>query len=301
MINKKTTLILGAGASAHIGYPLGTKLKDNLCNIRIVKKYPPLPNKWTEEDINDFLINLSRASYNSIDAFLEEFSELTEIGKYLITYELKKYENIDDLFSPRNPGWYQTLFLSLINEYDQEIEKNEISIVTFNYDRSLEAYLHHALKHRFKLSEEKAWEHISKLRIVHVHGILGEYPHTKYQKSSDAKELLEISNKIKIIHENKDPQSGFCNDEFELANKLLKDSERIIFLGFGFHEDNIRRFNYFNEKNLNEIEVHTTTSGFSRKEYGQLTSRLEKFGIKSIQDKLHGHGCNEIFKHYLTL
>ena len=62
---------------------------------------------------------------------------------------------------------------------------------------------------------------------------------------SDVDELLEISEKIKIIHEIEDNQSGFCNSQFKLANSLLKESERIVFLGFGFHEDNVRRFKYF--------------------------------------------------------
>ena len=138
MINKKTTLILGAGASAHAGYPLGIGLLNDLCNIR-TQKYPVLPSCWQQNEVDELLLQLSRAGYYSIDAFLE-FSNQKDLGKYLIACKLKEHEILDRLFPPNDSGWYQVLLSTLIAEHESNVEKSNLSIDTFNYDRSLEAY-----------------------------------------------------------------------------------------------------------------------------------------------------------------
>lgn len=300
MIKKKSTLILGAGASSHAGYPLGSGLLKSLCNMRVQNKYPPLPEKWTQDDVDNLLISLSRSGYYSIDAFLE-FSESRELGKYLIAFQLKQYEMVDRLFPPNESGWYQTLFNSLIRECGPNFGENKLSIITFNYDRSLEAYLHNALQHRFQIDADQAWQHILEIPLVHVHGILGDYPTTEYQPSSNVNELLEISSKIKIIHEIEDNDSGYCNNEFELSNQLLNDSERIVFLGFGFHDDNVRRFNFFTPESLESKGVFSTSAGMTGYEYTQTLERLEKYGLKTALGPHHGQPCDGLFRNYLTL
>ncbi len=300
MISKKTTLILGAGASAHVGYPLGSGLLKSLCNIRMQKNYPSLPKKWPQDQVDDLLLTLSRSGHYSIDAFLE-FSEHKGLGKYLIACQLKELEILDRLFPPYESGWYQILFSSLVSECGVNIEKNNISIITFNYDRSLEAYLHNTIQHRFDISGEKAWEHVSAIPVIHVHGILGGYPETEYTNSSDINVLLDIAEQIKIIHEIKDSEAEFCNSEFEVANKYLQESERIVFLGFGFHEDNVRRFNFFSPKTLDSREVFTTSHGLTGFEFTQTLERLEKYGLNNALGSHHGQPCDGLFRNFLKL
>ena len=70
MITVPTVLILGAGSSSHVGYPLGKKLVSDLCFLR-KKPITNLPCGWTEEYAKSLLTRLSRSGYYSIDAFLE--------------------------------------------------------------------------------------------------------------------------------------------------------------------------------------------------------------------------------------
>ena len=72
----------------------------------------------------------------------------------LITRELKRHENVDRLFPPNHSGWYQYLFNQLLDNGDaMGFSKSQLNVVTFNYDRSLEAYLHEALMARFKMTD----------------------------------------------------------------------------------------------------------------------------------------------------
>lgn len=300
MITIPTVLVLGAGASVHVGYPLGSALINNLCQQHRVGSDNDLPINWTVDDSDRLVTRLSRAGYYSIDAFLEKVPDQADLGKYLIARELKRHEIMDALFPSNNAGWYQYLFNRLLdNDCASGFESSRLSIITFNYDRSLEVYLHEALIARFGLSSDDASSTISHIPIIHVHGSLGQYPVVPYESQCDSNELLEISRHIKIIHEVPDPKNDFCNREFEQANNLLHEAKRIFFLGFGFHPDNIRRFRFFTPENTVDRDIFATTRGMGPVEIDALASRLEPLGIEHTA--LNSHPCNRVFTHAATL
>lgn len=300
MISVPTVLILGAGASVHLGYPLGATLVANLCKLRGTGELQGLPQNWTEEEAKSFLTRLSRSGHYSIDAFLESTPEQTDLGKYLITRELKRHENVDRLFPPNNSGWYQYLFNQLLDNGDAVgFSKSLLDVVTFNYDRSLEAYLHEALMARFEMSDVDAQSLLSDIEIVHVHGAIGHYPDVSYGPETDGAKLVEISRNIRIIHEVEDQGEGFCNPEFKVAHRLLTKAERIFFLGFGFHPDNIRRLGFFTPENTKGREVFCSTNGMGSIDTRQLASRLETHGIRA--EAFNSNACNEFFTHCAAL
>ena len=264
MVTSPTVLILGAGSSSHLNYPLGSQLVSALSAQRGTEAFEDLPSGWTNTDANDFLTRLSRSGYYSIDAFLETVPEQAALGKYLIARELKRRESVDALFPPHTTdSWYQYLLNVLLGDGRKPcFQPNSLGIITFNYDRSLEAYLHHALQSRFKISADEAARVLSEIPIIHVHGILGSYPAVPYAASTDPQELLAISKEIQIIHEIEDVSDGFCNEMFEQAHGMLKAAERIFFLGFGFHSDNVRRFCFFTPESMAGRLVKATTNGF---------------------------------------
>ncbi|MFH1672752.1 MAG: hypothetical protein ABIF87_04935 [Pseudomonadota bacterium] len=295
MIARPTVLILGAGSSSHLGYPLGAELIANLCRLRAAKQTIDLPATYTREQLEAFLLRLSRSAHYSIDAFLETVPESAALGKYLIAHQLKHLEELDRLFPPNRPGWYQYFFNELLVEGKPEFEKNRIEVVTFNYDRSLEAYVHTVLQYRFQLSEKDATAVLEQIPIVHVHGILGGFPSTPYRPEASVDELTAISEQIQIIHEIRDRPDGFCNDSFARANEMLQGAERIFFLGFGFHPDNVRRFRFFSPESLKEREVRSTTSGMQSLDHRKRAADLAEYGFTADVFPQNGANCDLFF------
>jgi hypothetical protein len=255
---------------------------------------------WTAQDADNFLTHLGRSAHYSIDAFLETVRDQADLGKYLMAREMKRHEDIKTLFPPSDSGWYQYLFNRLLEGGDPSgFASSCLSIITFNYDRSLEAYLHEALMARFQMSPDDASSTLLGIPIIHVHGSLGRYPDVPYMSDCETDKLLEISKQIQIIHEVSNPEYGFCNREFEQANELLNQAKRIFFLGFGFHPDNIRRFQFFTPEKTRGLEIHANTHGMGPVDVVDLTSKLKPRGINTTP--FTAHRCNDFFSHVVGL
>jgi hypothetical protein len=296
VIEKPTVLILGAGASVHVGYPLGKTLIENVCKWSL----DGLAETWrSQEEVRDFIRRLSRSAHYSIDAFLEQNPEYVELGRIVIARAIKTKEDIKRLFPPNDSGWYQYLFNTLASDGLEGFGANSLSIITFNYDRSLECYLHEALKARFRLSPDEATQHLRKLKIIHPHGMLGFYPEIPYEVGYD--ELLEISRGIKIIHEFSEPSDGaFCSGDFKVAHECLTNSERIFFLGFGFHLDNVRRLRFFTPETVKNRQILATLAGWGSRSIDELASRLEKSGFQRSMFTTYS-SCEEFFEYVSRL
>lgn len=294
MIKTPTVLILGAGASEHLGYPLGRTLIKQICGAPTRSTILPV-EKFSEADVTRFISRLSRSDPNSIDAFLEQNPEEIELGKYLITQQLKLCENEGQLFPPNDAGWYRTIFDTMFSEKVPSLTGNALKIITFNYDRSLEAYFYIRLKNQFNMEDAAATALLKEIPILHMHGILGEYPQNPYKKTTTPEELWEISQQIKIIHEmgSGEESQKFCSEDFKKANSYLQAAERIYFLGFGFHEENIKRFNFFNAVNLKNKKVIAAVHGIGNATEDKLTKKLSMYGFDRI--KLEPWRCNQLF------
>ena len=240
-IRKPTVLILGAGSSSHFGYPLGAKLLSEIVKLKTKVYLEELPEPYSKEDGERFITQLARSGYSSVDQFLEQRPVDSVLGKFLITLILKTFEKLNNLFPPWNSGWYQDLFNELIKDDNEIFAGNELAVVTFNYDRSLEAYLHTALQYRFNLTENQALQELERIPIIHVHGELGAYPDIPYEQVHDLRKIEKISGSIQVIHELSDSPGSFCSPRFEKAHNFINKAERVVFLGFGFHPDNLRR------------------------------------------------------------
>lgn len=290
-----TVLILGAGASTHCQYPLGIKLLSELSNLRNSPDIDNLPSSWEQADAKRFLTKLSRSAHYSIDAYLERSDEDISLGKYLLALSLKRFEILDQLFPPYNSGWYQYLFNSLISQ-DSGLDGNNLTIVTFNYDRSLEAYLYNVLLNRFSLSNKEALVELRKVPIIHVHGILGAFPEYPYEPDCSPEDLQRISKSIQIIHELEDNDNTFCNDHFRQAHDAIQNAEKVCFLGFGFHYDNVRRF-LIDWGNKKDRKVLATMPDTTTEEYTQLLKRLEPLGFsRELMPQPGGHTCDNFFR-----
>src|SRR5262245_16986183 len=91
MIRTPTTLILGAGASVHLGFPTGNGLKqiicDNLGNSGsdgFAQLQEIVGRLGETQGITRFRDTLARSGTRSIDTFLERRRDLMRIGKLAI-------------------------------------------------------------------------------------------------------------------------------------------------------------------------------------------------------------------------
>ena len=255
MITTDTTFVLGAGASIPYGFPSGADL------LRLVVQSlsrPPQPSVsfvtytrlrelgHSEEEIETFQRALVHSGRSSVDAFLEHRTEFLEIGKRAIADVLIQYENIDRLFSlDLKDSWYKYLFEQM-NAPLGEFGVNTVRFVTFNYDRSLEAYLEEAIANAYGRSREEAAEQLQAIEVLHLHGQLGFLPtqglppeFTRPYRDDRTTEATDIAaRQIRVMHEDIDAST---DEHFIKTRCMMREALRVFFLGFGFHPENLDR------------------------------------------------------------
>jgi hypothetical protein len=247
MIQKKITLILGAGASAPFGFPTGYELLRrviNWTNIEPGQTNSNLFSEFDESQINEFREALEKSGKISVDSFLERRPDFIRIGKRAMAMTLIQCEHQPYLFKRDGTSWYEYLFKQLDAQFD-DFQQNQLSVLTFNYDRSLEHFLFTALKNASGKSENDCAEKLKSIHIIHLHGDLGALPYTEdgparpYNSNNTAVALNVATSRMKIIHE------GIANEpQFAQAHKILSESEIICFLGFGSHPLNMERLGF---------------------------------------------------------
>lgn len=290
-----TCLVLGAGASEGYGYPIGTRL------INMILEDADSGVLWQEvhpevrESLAELLDKLRFSAVTSIDAVLGRWPHLSNTGRYVIARQLKKCENIHSMFPPKW-GWYHKLFDRLVEAEKESFANEPVSVVTYNYDRSLEAFLRQAFCSRFDVSLQEAQAVVSRVPIVHVHGILGTLDEHEYISSGSADEILAISKKIKIIGEIADPGEGeFCTNDFALAHKLVADAQNIIFLGFGFHPENIRRLR-LDKLQMSYKKVFVTNYHWGSHMQAYVNDLMREVGVETLHFP-GGYSCDEFFNY----
>lgn len=210
MIGTDTVLILGAGASVDYGYPTGEVLVDRIkqrairlaqhCRRRLqtraILQFAPAfvetrgfsrndfaaaANAWQRAaaECDELAGRLDAVQPIVIDYFLEWNPDIREIGKLLIALEILSCEGIDAHRIDRQPGdffrpnrCYRFLAHAILDKCksDEDLLKNKIRFVTFNYDCSLEYYLRESLLKNSMLTEEGVSNFLNIDRIVHVYG-----------------------------------------------------------------------------------------------------------------------------------
>jgi hypothetical protein len=166
-----------------------------------------------------FLSALRFSGKGSVDAFLEHRPDLIEIGKYAIALALLRFEVPNAVFAPQQ-SWYEYLF-NRLNATIDEFSQNRLGVITFNYDRSLEWYLHTALKNSYKLGADEARNALDAITFIHVHGSLGALPwqggvRDFGDEEINSQSIQRAASTIKIIHEDVTD-----TEEFRRAQNLL--------------------------------------------------------------------------------
>jgi hypothetical protein len=199
MISKKTVFILGAGAHIPYGFPSGKELMRNVVDQLMLGirdadlSLRTLPQRGDvninivqQKNIEKFIESLNQAGQASIDAFINANQHMTGfdvIGKAGIAqaildseakFLIAKGANKDNQFD-----WFEYLFEKMsdgVSKANHFLRDNNVSFITFNYDRLLEHKFFNALKHSFNPENDRTvLDMVKAIPIYHVYGSLGDY------------------------------------------------------------------------------------------------------------------------------
>lgn len=321
MIELQTLFILGAGASNCYGYPTGNKLNEDL-----IKRLPfELTTLATNagriffdlKDVEMFSKVYSESHPTLVDYFLAKspIQKWKEIGKYGITLSLieaeMKYTN-SSKFSYYDKDWFSILFDRMTSDILEQdnidlFQKNQVSFITFNYDRSLEILFYEALKSNYNLDDSKIYELVSSINIFHTFGrmpLLRYEDHTKRSfhdlgTGITRQFIINTMKNILTIHERE--------GEVERINSEISKAKRIFFLGFGFADENIKLLNMYNNINYDGIEIIATSIGLGKQQTDKITGSMFPSRSKIVngdriqiqRPEFHSISCKELLSFYL--
>ena len=277
MFAKPTVFVIGAGASAEFGMPVGATLLSEVANDlrKIENSDGPRSQELLRIFINasnndnarlngllDAARQLARAMeiHPSIDEALHYFAgnaDAIRAGKLAVALRIMSSEakgklpasgNPDALakFRPQANTWLY-YFLSMLVagtelREDAPIFRN-ITIVNFNYDRTVEHFLYHSLHNAAARSRETAADSILRLEMLRPYGRIGPLPWEKAKSrtvdfgETAAREaaVVEAANSIRTFTEQ------FSDDQLSTRLRAaLYEAKLVIFLGFGFHPQNMQ-------------------------------------------------------------
>ncbi len=190
----------------------------------------------------------------------------------------------------------------------------QFSVISFNYDRCFERFLMIALQILYDLDDAESAAQAARVPVVHPYGQLGvlpgwgrglEVPFGKRLLSSS--ELIEVSNQIRTYSEGVAP-----GDVKNRIDRLVLDSKRVVFLGFGFNYQNIRVLTP-DELGENHKRVYGTCMNVSTPSKDIITRQLESaFSCRTgpertrtrtadaVLDPVNCGTLLELYKHVLT-
>jgi hypothetical protein len=166
-----------------------------------------------------------------------------EIGKKCIASILFECEDSRALFDENGEKdhWYQYLFNQLAKSDWDDLTFSDISIINFNYDRSLEHFLYLAIQSAYGKSADDVKKKLESLRMIHVYGSLckelpGPNDYLDYDGKIDAEKVNAGTKGLVVIPEGRIDSPTLIN-----AREWLEAARSICFLGFGFDALNVER------------------------------------------------------------
>lgn len=321
MVEVETVLVLGAGASCDFGFPTGEGLLAQICrNLRDTQsnQYRVLCEladlyefDASDEIVDKFYNGLERADQPSVDAWLEHNREFIDVGRWAIAMALLEAERRSNLKAKIN--WYKRLFRALDASYE-DFHKNQLKVITFNYDRSLEKYLSDVFPYRYKQEEPAdCLKELKSLKVYHIYGSLGPlewqcdkkedavpYGATLDYKTVGAARAIvyRAALNIEILPPE---ENGIPTERTKTVLDMIRWAKAVYFLGFGFHEANLRRLGmtrhwdavYAKKKLMGtawelEYEALSRVERISSNELGRVPQNLVKLKINEFLERFVG-------------
>jgi len=264
---------------------------------------------------------LSKSIDNFIDEHRDNNEEVPLCSKLAITKSILDAERqsklyIDDSniynkldFSSLTETWYISFFQLLTEKCDKnDLEKRfrSIRFIVFNYDRCIEHFLYHALLYKYYgMSKQEAAYLVNSLKIYHPYGHCGSIPlgqdagvwigdFVSFGEKISPSNLLRVSKNIKTFTE------GANSKDRNEIQQTLKNADRVVFLGFAFHELNMDLIRPpISDGEVFSFECFATAFGFSNSDIQIISSQIKSLHtMKNRNQFVEGISCNQLFSEF---
>jgi hypothetical protein len=277
LFKKDTVFVMGAGASAEFGLPVGIDLADTIArlmrfeiNCGLVKNGDPFilnvlnnksncDNKAIKEH-RDAARRISEGITHagSIDQYLDMhgndemavFCGKAAIVKAILEAEKESGLYYDSTQHPRminfnklQDHWMKPFFKQLTDrrrKSDLDQIFSGITIICFNYDRCIEHYLIHALQELYAISANEAAKLVELLEIYYPYGKVGKLKTELGQPGVAFGADLGINEFIQAVQGIR-TYTEQVEDEGSLTRikRAITNAKAIVFLGFAYHSQNM--------------------------------------------------------------
>lgn len=331
MISRKTVLVLGAGASMDYDFPSGEELIKKIIDFCSGKSNSPqvfnqtvlalILHKYFQDNgtkktpyecgkiVESFRVQLENANPRSIDDFIAYNNTMgfDIVGKACIGLVISAHEKRS--ISKLSEGWYRHLWYRIYDGNKEGMKNNlkNLTIITFNYDRSLEYYLYNRMQNLFGMANQETGKLFNESVVIyHIYGQLGyfewqqrnslvnnyemidleifkrvinitNYDHIvsyinslpqKIVESKDSKEINQwLECLVKLTNEIKTYREVARNPEQAILKRFY-DADIFFFLGFGYHKENLRCLNPEQKGVLKPF--YGTTYGFGKAQIDEI-------------------------------
>jgi hypothetical protein len=213
------------------------------------------------EELASFEQDLRLSMRSSVDAFLEQRPEYREVGKAAIAASLIPYETMGSLQArTQTTSWYEYLYHQMAQGAGiEQFGLNRISVVTLNYDRSLERFLLGALAHTYGVTNDVAAHKIRAMSIFHhLYGQLGSplflEPNARsgrdYSPDVTVESVKACLSQIWVLPEHPPGMKAL-----KAGRMLIEQAEVVALLGFGYDPLNVTRLG------LDRVDEHKFVIG----------------------------------------
>lgn len=263
MVHQNCVIILGAGASHPYGFPCGDDFRRQL--IRFASNPPPVCQSHAEV-FKTFALQFEQSNLSSIDRFLGECNrrktedvfpnkELIQAGKAAIAHVLLPQEDKESVVQ----DWYGHLVELLTHRHFPDLGKR-LTIISFNYDRSLEFHLLRSLAAIVGSRKVQGDRLKGLVEIIHVYGQLGGLPGLDdgpdaVPYGGAAQHMANAIKGIRVIGERAD------ETHLKLIQERINNATALVFIGFGFLEENVELLAIPNDA---RIRAFASALGLSR-------------------------------------
>ena len=259
---------------------------------------------------------MALAFARSIDTLLTDANnpDVSAAGKIAISHILGKAENTaafvgssetDNAANPNSrtkvagdrvglrdtwlPSFFRELRAGLtMQEFEERLKTT--SVITFNYDRLFECFFDFATQKYDGVTPERAIELRKMLTIIHPYGLLAHFPEDRqslhaapFGQVSEGGHVQNAPSLIKTYDEAIDEDLG------ARVQQAVYEANRVVFLGFGFHPQNLRLLGLPRMVGVgDDFRCFATTKGLSPQKSKRMVDAALRFKIDVSPSKRDG-------------